>query len=365
MPMVLKKKRGISKKTYFADHSWKKMRIFRFLIFISFLFLIFSFLALNVLGEDKTRLKPAKVNLVVLPLLSSAPFFIAQEEGFFTEQGLQIEFVTIRKAAQALPALDQGKVDAMGGGISISIFNAISRGSKIKIVADKGRFSTNGCPSAGLLSRKEWTQFKEIGNPGQMEGWRFAFDQANFEGYYIEKLLQRVGLKIGDIENIDIPDALISDALKNKKIDLAAVSEPWLTTFLQTGDIDLWISAQQIIPEFQYGFLLYGPTLLEKGSSVGKQFTIAYLKAVRQCNQGKTPRNTEILEKHTGLNKDLLQKVCWPTIRNNGQINIESVMDFQKWAMKKGLLDREVSPNHFADPSFIEYANKILSPSTK
>jgi NitT/TauT family transport system substrate-binding protein len=90
---------------------------------------------------------------------------------------------------------------------------------------------------------------------------------------------------------------------------------------------------------------------------------VANLKAVRQYNQGKTKRNLDILAKHTGLDRELLEEVCWPAIRNNGQIHIESVMDYQAWAMKKGFLDKEVAPNQFWDPRFIDYANKVLNSS--
>jgi len=74
---------------------------------------------------------------------------------------------------------------------------------------------------------------------------------------------------------------------------------------------------------------------------------IAYLKSMRQYNQGKTERNLKILAKYTGLDQELLKICCWPSLRNNGQINIESMIDFQQWALKKGYLDKEIPPNQF------------------
>lgn len=92
---------------------------------------------------------------------------------------------------------------------------------------------------------------------------------------------------------------------------------------------------------------------------------VAYLKAVRQYNRGKIERNIEILAKHTGLDRELLKKCCWPAFHDKGQINIESIVDFQSWALKKGFLDKGVSPDQFWDPSFIEYANKVLDTAKK
>ena len=86
----------------------------------------------------------------------------------------------------------------------------------------------------------------------------------------------------------------------------------------------------------------------------------AYLKAVRQYNQGKTKRNLEILVEHTGLDQTLLEEACWSLVRNDGTINVESVLEFQDWAVKAGFLENSISEEQFWDPSFIEYANGVL-----
>jgi ABC-type nitrate/sulfonate/bicarbonate transport system substrate-binding protein len=179
----------------------------------------------------------------------------------------------------------------------------------------------------------------------------------------VEKLLNTAGLSLNDIVIVDVPTPVMPDALKKGTIDVVATVEPWITFALQTGHAVLWMPAQKVIPGFQLSTILFGPTLLEKNPEVGKRFMIACLKAVRQFNKGKTERNLEIIAKHTGLDKELLKRTCWPSLRDDGKINIESVLDFQSWAVKKGFQDKLVSPDQFWDPSFIEYANKVLNKS--
>ena len=87
---------------------------------------------------------------------------------------------------------------------------------------------------------------------------------------------------------------------------------------------------------------------------------VAYLKGVQQYNQGKTERNLEILANHTELDREFLMKACWPAFRDDGKISVQSVLDFQSWAMDKGLLDNPVEETQFWDPSFVEYANEVL-----
>jgi ABC-type nitrate/sulfonate/bicarbonate transport system substrate-binding protein len=118
----------------------------------------------------------------------------------------------------------------------------------------------------------------------------------------------------------------------------------------------------EIVPGAQLATIVYGPTLLEKNRDAGVRFLVAYLQGVRQYNRGKTPRNVEIISKETGLDADLVREACWETIRGDGKINVEGVLDYQRWAVRKGLLDAIVPAEKFWDPSFVEAANKILGP---
>ncbi len=341
------------------------MNITHLLKKILYVMMIFLTPVLQVHGNELVRTGQLKLKAVILPVLSFAPLFVAEEEGYFSEQGLQIEFVRLNRAAQAIPALAQGHLDVVGGGVSFGILNALLRSAKIKVVGDKGYFAPTGCPFVTLMARQDLIKSREVGNFIQIKGRRMVLDPTNFEGYFIEKLISKVGLTLADIEPVDIPDPLVPEAMKKGKIDLAVIPEPWLTRVLQTGSAINWVPCQQVIPDFQFGFLVYGPSLLEKNPDGGKGFMVAYLKAVHQFNRGKTERNLKIIAKYTDLDQDFLRKTCWPSFRNNGQINTRSVLDFQSWGVKKGLLDKTIPPNQFWDPSFIEYANKIVGESIK
>lgn len=114
-----------------------------FIIFLSFA-VILLFIQ-QVYGKEQIHSKPTKLKVVSYPYLSLAPFFIADEEGYFTEQGLQIEFVKISDTSIALPALIKGNLDVWGGYIDPSCLNAIARGAHIRIVADKGQLNSKLC----------------------------------------------------------------------------------------------------------------------------------------------------------------------------------------------------------------------------
>jgi NitT/TauT family transport system substrate-binding protein len=117
---------------------------------------------------------------------------------------------------------------------------------------------------------------------------------------------------------------------------------------------------EQEFPDFQLSVVMYGPSVLDKNPDAGRRFMIAYLKAARQWNEGKTERNLAIVSEATGLDETLLRKACWPPLRDDGQINVQSVIDFQAWAVRREYLDNPVPEQQFWDPSFVEHANEVL-----
>lgn len=316
-------------------------------------------------GIAQPKSEPITLRVPIPPTMGSTQFFIAEEEGFFAEQGLQIQYMDIIRSTDALPALVQGKLDVLHGVMSVGFLNAMARGGKIKFVADKGYLPSTGCAYNALLARRAFAEAGERGTPIQMKGRRIAINPVSIEAYYVEKFLSTVGLTLNDTTIVDIPTAIIPEALEKGTIDFAATTEPWVTRVLEAKQGVIWTSINQVIPDFQFALLLYGPTLLEKNPEAGKRLMIAYLKAVRQYNQGKTERNLKMITKRTRLEEEFLKKVCWSPHRNSGEINIRSVLDFQAWGAKKGFIEKEVSPDQFWDPRFIEYANKVLSGSAK
>ncbi len=332
-----------------------------FIIALSSLLLLCIFIKL---GDGKEQIHPIgiKLKVVSLPYISFAPFYIAQEEGFFAEQELQIEFIKATVAADSLPSLIKGDLDVMGETMFPNFLNAIARGANIKFVADKGYLSPDGCTYNAMMARRDLVEQGKLNSISQFKGRRVGMVQdSGISGYYFETLLAQSHLSLDDVELVFLPMPSRLEAFERGTIDITTATEPWITRMVQTGHAIIWKPTQHFLPNAQQAMILFGPTLLEKRPDVGRRFMVAYLKAVRQYNKGKTKRNIEILAKHIRLNYELLEEICWPTIRGDGQINIQSVMDYQKWALKKDYLDQQVPPNQFWDSSFIENANKILS----
>src|SRR5437868_10501482 len=98
-----------------------------------------------------------KVRYGELQILGDAGIYIALDQGFFAQQGLELEMVKFDSAVNMVPSLGTGQIEAGGGATSAGLLNAISRGVQLQVVADKGHLDPTppGFPVADLLVRKD------------------------------------------------------------------------------------------------------------------------------------------------------------------------------------------------------------------
>ena len=309
-----------------------------------------------------TKVKePATLRIVSLPFISNAPFFIGIEEGYFEEQGFTVELVAVDRTSQAIPALEQGEVHAVGGLVSTGTINAIVRGANIKAVADKGYIVSTGCNSSALFASKEFVNAHPSKKPEDLKGAEISIVPASMTGYWVEILLKQGNLTLDDIKDFRNSHPEKFELMQEGTIDLVTTDEPWLTRMIQANYGEIWVSYGDLVPDISYSFVWFGPTFLEDDRDLGNRFMVAYLKSVNQYNQGKTDRNLEILEKYLELDRDLLTAACWPAVRNDGSINPDGVLGFEEWALENELIDGKLSVEQFWDPSFIENAAKEIS----
>jgi NitT/TauT family transport system substrate-binding protein len=95
----------------------------------------------------------ALVRVGLLKLATSAPLFLAQERGYFKDEGLTVEFKWFQAAQPIAVAVAAREVEVGATGLTAGLYNLFGGGVKVYIVADKGR-EAPGFPLSGLIVRK-------------------------------------------------------------------------------------------------------------------------------------------------------------------------------------------------------------------
>lgn len=313
---------------------------------------------LTACGQARSTAGPVRIRVAMHRYLSYAPVLVAKEEGYFADQGLDVELLPFGRSEQVLAAMLSGDVDVWPGTSTPGLLRAIALGAPLRFVGDKGYLDPAGCTYVGLVLRK--------GLSPEQAGKALRKLNRNREGsyaYVVSRMLASQGISDRGLEFSPLPAEIVPDALGDGIIDAAGTTEPYLSRAVAKGS--LWIRGQDILPGYQWGLVLFGPRLLSRDPSIGARFLAAYRRGVAQVNEGKTPRNLRVLSRATGMTEAELQQACWPSFREDGRIDLKWVLEYQEWARAVGALDTTAAPAALYDSSFVVASDRLLDGSRR
>jgi ABC-type nitrate/sulfonate/bicarbonate transport system substrate-binding protein len=220
--------------------------------------------------------------------IASIDLFVAQERGFFREEGLDPQLVQVRATA-AIAAIVSGEVHALG---SIgSAIRAIPRGAPIKVTAVSLRR-----PVFWLVSRPELKSFADI--KGKVMGTTTLGGSQHTAGI---RMLRRAGLNpdkdVTVVLGGDVPTQL--QGLVNGSIQIGILSPPTVIVAREKYKMNILASAME-----EFSSLQNGLGVLEKNAKdpLVKRILRARAKANRYFHQNEKGA-AEVLAKY--LNVDL------------------------------------------------------------
>jgi NitT/TauT family transport system substrate-binding protein len=303
---------------------------------------------------------------------SDAPIYIADKKGYFREEGLEVKVTNFRSAADMVAPLAIGQLDAGAGSASAGLYNAVSSGIKIKIVADKAS-SAPGYGATKILVRKDHVERGRYKTPADLKSMKFAMNAPGVSNTAtLNALLKSVGLKYSDVDTVNLPFPDHVAALANKAVDASASVEPGPTISIRNGFAALVKADDEIIPNHQIAVLLYSENFALKKTGAAMRFMRAYLRAVRFYNgalrDGRMvgPNADEviaILSEATPIKDAAIYKAITPTGMNpDGKVNVESLAQDLAFYREQGLIQGEVRLEQLVDHSFVEAALRELGP---
>lgn len=309
-------------------------------------------------------LEPIHLKVSIRNFISFAPLFIARDEGYFAEQGLEVELIDFSSSSsfETIPLLVAGEIDVGGTILDVSVFNAIAQGNNLKYVADRGFLNPDNCATDAYVAGKAILDSGALATPSAIKGKHIGIQSPGGSPEYImDVLLAQYGLTQNDIQTSLISDpSTRMEGLVNNSIDVSVFSEPWITRAQTSGAGEIWIPFSDIVPNLSLGSIAFGPSILEDNPEAGTRFMIAYLKAVEQFNEGKTDRNVEIIANYTKLSPDAIRAACWTSFKPDGTMDTETMLAFQEWALAKGYVDEALALDQFWTSEFLdEAAEKI------
>lgn len=312
--------------------------------------LLFLLAFLSCTPAEKLRAL-TKVRMNNSPILRFGAFTIAKEEGFFAEEGIDPEFVDIDQASGLLAATT-GDLDVFTGPVRSGLFNAMLRGAALQVVADAGHFEPMPCSPESFAAPAPIAE-RIAAKGGSLRGEKIATIAGGVTEYLIEKLLEQRKTMRAEVELAQLPQGNYL-ARSGRKMDAVRyMSEPQLSEVLANRSMKVIATSQDVAPGHQHAVMSFSRRLL-RDRELGRRVMRAYLRGVRQYNEGKSERNVAILARHSKLSPEIVRASCWTAIAGDGRVRDEAIQPILDWFLARGYLEAPIARPVWWNGSFIE-----------
>jgi NitT/TauT family transport system substrate-binding protein len=305
----------------------------------------------------------------VLGISSEIGFYLAQERGYFAEQGLNADFERFEAPGAIFAPLNLGELDAASIAVTAAMFNAVNRGVEIRMASPQSRYEL-GHSQLILDVRNDLLDGGQVRDFGDLRGRNVAI--INFGSpseLLIERALQRGGLGLADVNLVQLGSGDQITTFANRGIDAGLLTEPQATIAQDRGVAIKWREAASWYPGIQVSTVMYGPNYTTRNPDAGQRFLVAYLRGVRDyynaiiANRGGRDGIVDVLTQYTPLrDRALYDRMSWVYIDPNLTLNEDDLRTTMQWFLDRGLVDRPTDLSNIYDPRFVQNALRVLGP---
>jgi len=242
-------------------------------------------------------LTPVKVGHLLVP--GQGKIFIAQDLGYFAEQGLKVELVEFQNSADGLSALRAGKLDFAVFGATAPLFH-IAKGADIRIVGGIHN------EDAALITTA--ANAAAIKNVADLKGRKVAVVRLSSADTALRGRLLDLGIVPGkDIQIFELksPPAVI-EAVRSGEVDAGTVWEPHIVRAVESG-LKVVATSHDLLPGHPCCRLSVQARDITERPQVIEGFLAALLKAEKFGHEHRDAA-VDIITKYLKLDRHIINK---------------------------------------------------------
>jgi NitT/TauT family transport system substrate-binding protein len=312
------------------------------------------------------------VKVGIINSLSDVTLFMAIERGYFREQGLEVDPISMDSGGKMIAPLGSGELDAGGGASSAGLFNALDRGIDIRVVADR----TTTWPESeyqAVVIRKALVDSGQVKTLADLKGRTFGVAAPGIGILaVIDAAAQKGGIQYGDIKKVYMSFAEQLVALSNGAIDGIISIEPYGTMAADAGIGVQFMNTETFFPRDEIGMVFYSEAFAHDHAATATRYMVAYLHASRDFMASVKDGRIQgpgadfvlgVLSRHLGIKPDLGRRIWAQRVDPDGQVNVASLRRDWEFYRAQGLIKGVVPPEKVVDMRFAEAAVKVLGPA--
>ncbi len=281
-------------------------------------------------GADNEAKKELQgVSIGVMPDIDSVPIIIAQEKGYFAEEGLKVDIQQFKSAMDRDAALQSGNLD---GAISdmLAVAFAKSGGFDVKVTS-----FTDG--TYKLIAGKD----EAAATPQDLAGKDVAVSKNTIIEYVTDSITASQNMPADSINKVVIPQIPTRlEMLQNGKLAAATLPEPMGSIAIANGCKFITDSEELGINP---GVMMFTATAVADKQEELKAFYRAYNKAVKYLNEHPQDEYMDLIIEKSGFPAAAKTALKLPKYREAGLPAEKDVTECLSWMNQKELIKNTYS----------------------
>lgn len=275
-----------------------------------------------------------------MPDLDSIPFIVAEHNGYFKEEGLDLKIEHFKSAPDRDAALQAGKIDgAISDMLSVVFFTDNS--FKVKITS-----KTDG--SYKLISGKN----SGISSIEQVSGKSVGISKNTIIEYVTDRIMEVSNVDVNSISKVAIPKIPARlEMLNNGKLDMATLPEPLASTAI-LAEGTLLSSSNEL--DINPGIMLFTDNTINSKPEEIKALYRAYNKAVKFLKQEKQESYIDFIIKEAGFPETVKDTLKLPDYSEASMPTEKEFQEVLNWLKTKKLTTNSYSLKDLTNSSFIK-----------
>lgn len=267
----------------------------------------------------------------------SSPLFVAFENGYFKEEGLEVTVSPQPSGKASLQAVLKGEADFAAVG-EVPIMFAVLRGEKIFTIASYMSTSKNYV----IVARKD----KGINVPADFSGKKIGVTPGTNSEFFLDVFFTHENLQRNEVEVVNIKPPEMYDALMSGRVDAVSTWNPHVIRLQES------LSDRQITFDgdgcYTGRFNIFAmQDFIKTNPDIAQKVLRAMTKAIDTIRD-KPDESLQVVSKYVKIDKELTRKI-WGIYNFDitlSQALIITLEDEARWAIKKNLTSRTEVPNY-------------------
>jgi NitT/TauT family transport system substrate-binding protein len=290
-------------------------------------------------AEDNT------LKVALIPVLDVLPVFVAQQNGYFAEQGIEVEAVPVKSAQERDVLIQTGQVDGVLTDLpSTGLLNKDA--TRVKAVytsrrpyPDAPMFRILAGPGAGIET------------PADLKGVPIGISQNTVIEYLTDRILEAEGLTADDIAIAEVSAIPVRfEQLMNGNIQAATLPDP-LASGAIAGGARL-VADDSKYPQVSQSVLTFTTDALTGKPDTVRKFLAAWDKAVKELNANPEKYRGLLIEQGR-VPASVKDTYKMPPFPEAGAPTEAEVADIVMWMRAKGLISRDLQYAEMVDASLL------------